>query len=171
MRFQKLRRLAVAFLLVGLLPAAAPADDPKACCRVVRINAEKGTAWVRNPRTGMIAQFRLAAGDGDRFKLGDRYDPDANSLNGTPLEHRYAMVVPEMETPNAHIIRARGAEMAAEVDATKTVYRIYALKFGKVLSSVKPGEAIFIDEAERWAYIWVEGYGKVKPSLWAFKLD
>jgi hypothetical protein len=45
------------------------------------------------------------------------------------------------------------------------------LKFGKVLSSVNPGEAIFIDEAERWAYIWVEGYGKVKPSLWAFKLD
>ena len=24
---------------------------------------------------------------------------------------------------------------------------------------------------ERWAYIQVEGYGKVKPSLWAFRLD
>jgi len=171
MRFHLLRRLATAGLLLVLLPAVAHADDPKACCRIVRINTEKGTAWARNPRTGMIAQFRLGAGDGDRFKLGDRLDPDANSLNGTPLERRYAMVVPEWETPNAHIIRARGAEMAAEVDATKTVYRIYALKFGKVLSSVKPGLAIFIDEAERWAYIPVEGYGKVKPSLWAFRLD
>jgi hypothetical protein len=171
MRFHQLRGLAAAGLLLGLLPAVAHADDPKACCRIVRINAEKGTAWLRNPRTGQIAQFRLGAGDAERFKLGDLLDPDANALNGTPLEHRYAMVVPQMEPPNAHIIRARGAEMAAEVDATKTVYRIYALKFGKVLSSVKPGEAIFIDEAERWAYIWVEGYGKVKPSLWAFRLD
>jgi hypothetical protein len=165
------RPLAILILLAAVSAAVAHADDPKACCRIIRVNTEKGTAWLRNPRNGAVAQIRLGEADGDRFKIGDRLDPDASTLNGTKLEHRYAMVLPEIEAMNAHIIRARGAEMAAEMDATKTVYRIYALKFGRVLSSVKPGEPIYIDEAERWAYIRVEGYGKVKPSVWAFKLD
>ena len=154
-----------------LFAAAVHADDPKACCKIIRVDAGKGTGWLRNPRNGMVAQFRLGAGDTERFKVGDRFDPEANALNGTPLERRYAMVLPELGELNAHIIRARGAEMAAEIDATKTVYRIYALKFGRVLSSVKPGLAIYIDEAARWAFIPVEGYGKVKPSVWAFALD
>ena len=160
-----------ALALLFAASAAPAADDPKACCKIIRVNADKGTAWLRNPRNGMVAQFRLGAGDADRFKVGDRFDPDANALNGTPLERRYALVLPELGELNAHIIRARGAEMAAEMDASKTVYRIYALKFGTVLSSVKPGLAIYIDEAARWAFIRVEGYGKVKPSVWAFVLD
>lgn len=172
MRLHPLAFAVVPFCLAALAfgSVARAAEAPKTCCKIIRVNAEKGTAWLRNPGNGAVAQIRLGDGDEDRFKVGDHFDPEANALNGTPLERRYAMVLPELDL-NAHIIRARGAEMAAEIDATKTVHRIYALKFGRVLSSVKPGLAIYIDETARWAFIPLEGYGKVKPSVWAFALD
>jgi hypothetical protein len=151
--------------------SAIHASDPKACCRIIRVDEEKGTAWLRNPRTGLLAQFRLGPGDSARFKIGDQFDPDAALLNGQPIDRRYSMVVPRVDTHNARIIRVRGHEVAVEVTDSKTVYRFYTLKFGKVLSSIRPGEELLVDEAGRWAFVEVAGYAKVKPSVWAFRLD
>jgi len=105
------------------------------------------------------------------FKINDVFDPEAHTLNGQKLEHVYPIVVPDLPPPNAKILRARGAEMAVAMDETQTVYRVYALKFGIVLSSVRPGEALYVDEEQRWAFIRLEERGKVKPSVWAFRLD
>lgn len=168
------RRLAVLTLplfLSVMAPSLALADDPKMCCRIIRVDMEKRHVWMRNPRGGQVAQIPIREGDTTEFKINDVFDPEAHTLNGQKLEHVYPIVVPDLPPPNAKILRARGAEMAVAMDETQTVYRVYALKFGIVLSSVRPGEALYVDEAERWAFIRLEERGKVKPSVWAFRLD
>jgi hypothetical protein len=160
------------FLPLLLLPAAGrAAENPKDCCKIIRVDSEKGTAWLRNPRTGMVAMLRVGAADIGKFKIDDRYNPDTSELNGAKTERRYPTVMPEAEPTNARVIRVKGAEVACEVNESKTVYRFYALKFGPVLSSIRPGQEIVVDEVGRWAFIRLEGGGKVKPSLWAFALD
>ncbi len=152
-------------------PAIHGAENPRDCCKIIRVNPDKGNAWLRNPANGMVAQFRVGADDIGKFEVGDRFNPDTSELNGTKLERRYAMVLPELDPPNAKIVRVRGAEVAVEIHESKTVYRFYALKFGTVLSSIRPGQEILVDEAGRWAFIRIEAHGKVKPSVWAFALD
>jgi len=167
-----LAALAMVLCLVTLSPALlVAAEDPRACCTIIRLDSEKRTARLRNPRGGMVAQFHWKEDDPTAFKLGDRFNPDERTLNGAKLERAYAMVTPELDQANAHIVRVRGAEIAAAMDESKTVYRIYALKFGIVLSSLRPGDAIYIDEAGGWAYFRLEGSAKVKPTVWAFKLE
>jgi hypothetical protein len=163
--------LAAAFLVsaAAVSPLLA-ADDPRACCTIIRVEAGERTAWLRNPRGGMVAQFRWKEDDATAFKLGDRFNPDERTLNGAKLERAYAMVTPQADPPNAKVVRVRGHEIAAAMDESKTVYRIYALKFGLVLSSIRPGDPIYIDEPGDWAYFRVE-QGNSKPSVFAFKLD
>jgi hypothetical protein len=161
---------ALLLFLAALVPAPSAADDPRACCTIVRVEVEKRTAWLRNPRDGIVAQFRWKEDDATAFKVGDRFNPDERMLNGAPLERAYAMVTPEAVQPNAKVVRVRGHEIAAAMDESKTVYRIYALKFGLVLSSIRPGDSIYIDEAGGLAYFRLE-QGKSKPRVWAFKLD
>ena len=166
--------LFVSALLAGVGLAAAPAqatEDKRACCRIIRVDQEKGTAWVRNPRSALVVAFRLRTDARDLFKVGDLFNPETNELNGTRLPHTYAMVLPAIGEPNAHILRVRGHEVAAEVEETGTVYRFHTLKFGNVLSAMKPGGGVVIDVAGDWVYFLYEAYGKVKPSVWAYQLE
>jgi hypothetical protein len=168
------RTLVVAALLFGAHFAAAPAgaaEDKRACCRIIRIDQEKGTAWLRNPRSALVVEFRLRADARDLFKVGDLFNPETNELNGTKLQHAYAMRLPALGEPNAHILRVRGHEIAAEMDETGTVYRFHTLKFGNVLSAMKPGGEVVIDVAGDWVFFLYEAYGKVKPSVWAYELE
>ncbi len=161
---------ALLLLLAALATSLGAADDPKACCTIIRVDVDQRTAWLRNPRGGIVAQFRWKEEDATAFKVGDIFNPDERTLNGAKLERAYAMVTPEADTPNAKVVRVRGQEIAAAMDESKTVYRVYALKFGLVLSSIRPGDPIYVDEVGRWAYFRLES-GKSKPSVWAFKLD
>lgn len=165
--------LAVSLLVGGWL-AASPAqafEDPKACCRIIRVDLEKSTAWLRNPKTAVVAQFRLGADDRELFKVGDLFNPETNELNGKKLERKYAMSLPQLGPSNAHILRVRGHEFAAEGNENKKVYRSRTLKFDNTLSSMRPGDEVYVDEEAGWIFISVEGYGKVKPSVWAYKLE
>jgi hypothetical protein len=174
MRFQSRPQvLFAAALLLGLVlvtPARA-AEDIRACCRIIRVDLEKSTAWLRNPRSALVVQFRLRADDRERFKVGDLFNPETNELNGIKLERLYAMSLPALGPLNARILRVRGHEIAVEVAETETVYRFHTLKFGNVLSSMKPGQEVLVDIAAGWVFVLYEAYGKVKPSVWAFKLE
>lgn len=160
-------------LLLGAFLAATPArafEDMKACCRIIRVNPEKGTAWLRNPRTALVVQFRLGAEDRDLFKVGDLFNPETNELNGTKLQRSYAMVLPQLGPLNAHVLRVRGHEIAVEVVETGTVYRFRTLKFDSVLSSLRPGQGVLVDVPGEWVFVLFEGHGKGKSSVWAYKL-
>ena len=166
--------LFVVSLLLGAFLAATPArafEDKKACCRIIRVDLEKGTAWLRNPRTALVVQFRLGAEGRDLFKVGDLFNPETNELNGTKLQRTYTMVLPQLGPLNAHILRVKGHEVAVKVDETGTVYRFHTLKFGNVLSSMQPGEGVLVDVPGDWIFVLYEGFGKVKPSVWAFALE
>lgn len=167
------RTLFAASLLLGacLVPPARAAEDERACCRIIRVDLEKSTAWLRNPRTALVVQFRLRAEERDLFKVGDLFDPETNELNGTKLQRLYAMSLPALGPLNARILRVRGHEIAVEVTETGTVYRFHTLKFGNVLSSMKPAQEVLVDVAAGWVFVLYEAYGKVKPSVWAFKLE
>ena len=166
--------LVAGLLVLGgacLATPARAAEDERACCRIIRVDLEKGTAWLRNPRSALVVQFRLRADERDLFKVGDLFNPETNELNGTKLERLYAMSLPALGPLNARILRVRGHEVAVEVAETGTVYRFHTLKFGNVLSSMKPAQEVLVDVAGGWVFVLYEAYGKVKPSVWAFKLE
>ena len=166
--------LFVVSLLLGAFLAATPAqafEDELACCRVIRVDLEKDTAWLRNPRSALVVQFRLGADGRELFKLGDLFDPETNELNGTKLQRTYSLSLPALGPSNGHILRARGHEVAVKVDETGTVYRFHTKKFGNVLSSIKPGQGVLVDVEADWVFVLYEAYGKVKPSVWAFELE
>ncbi len=175
MRFQdRPEVLLVVPLLLCVFGAVTPAraaEDAKACCRIIRVDLKKGTAWLRNPRSALVVQFRLGADDRDLFKLGDLFNPETNELNGTKLQRTYSMSLPVLGPLNARILRVRGHEIAVEVEETGTVYRFHTLKFGNVLSSMKPAQEVLVDVSGGWVFVLYEAYGKVKPSVWAFKLE
>lgn len=165
-----------AFLFLATTLQAAPG---KGCCDIVRVDTDRGFVWLRNPSNGLLAQFRPGV-DIEKFKVGDRFNPDTNVLNKTKLDSKYQLVEPELVQPNATIIRARGAEVAVKNNETGKVYRFYALSFGAVLSSLKPGQEIVVDEDGGWAIIrWASKKDdsvmgkrdKVKPQTYAYKLD
>ena len=167
-------RLLAASLLAGAFlgaPPAPAADDPRACCKVIRVDLEKSTVLLRNPRTGKVGQLRLGTDDRERFKIGDSFDPETSVLNGEKLDRTYPMVVPELDLTKAKILRVRGHEVAAKGVENDTVYRFHTVKFDRILSSMRPGQEVQVDEPEGWIYIRVEGYGKVAPGVWAYKLD
>lgn len=165
--------LAIAFVFAGFLAAtpARAAEDKRACCRILRVDLEKSTVWLRNPRTALVVQFRLDADDRELFKVGDLFDPIANELNGTKLQKSFALVLPQLNPANAHILRVRGHEIAAKANDSERVYRFRTLKFDNVLSSLRPGKEVYADVTAGWIFVLYEGYGKVKPSVWAFELE
>src|SRR5688500_5928869 len=178
----KPRHFLFAFLVCTaiLIPTELRAADRKPCCDIIRVNSEKNTVWLRNPTNGLLVQFQTAPAEIGDFKVGDVFNPEKNTLNGVRIGARYAQSEADLDPPNAKIIRVRGAEVAAESLKDGTVYVFYALSFGAVLSSLKPGQEIVIDEVGRWAIIrWVSHTeasilgkrSKLKPQTYAYKLD
>src|SRR5688572_8183037 len=119
--------------LVGCVISTAvfAAPDPQAarktCCDIIRVDRAKNIVWLRNPSNGLLAQFKTGPTEIGDFTVGDRFDPDKNTLNGVRIGARYALVEPDLDPPNAKIIRVRGAEVAAEGLKNGTVYIFYAL--------------------------------------------
>jgi hypothetical protein len=180
MNSSKLRRILVpaSVLAVAVLASELQAAA-KFCCDIIRVDSAKGSVWVRNPVNGLLAQFHAEPGENGRFKVGDRFNPDTNALNGTKLDTKYVLMEPDLDPPNASILRVTGSEIAATVKGSGKLYRFYALSFGPVLSSLRPGQNIVIDEIGRWAIIrWVSHTepsimgkeSKLKPQTYAFKL-
>jgi hypothetical protein len=64
-------------LLLGacLATPVRAAEDEQACCRIIRVDLEKSTAWLRNPRSALVVQFRIRADERDLFKVGDLFNP------------------------------------------------------------------------------------------------
>lgn len=160
-------------LLLGacLATPARAAEDERACCRIIRVDLEKSTAWLRNPRSALVVQFRFRADERDLFKVGDLFDPETNELNGTKLQRLYAMSLPALGPLNARILRVRGHEVAVEVAESETVYRFRTLKSGNVVSNTKPGQEVLVDAAGGWIFVLSGADGEVKPGVWAFKLE
>jgi hypothetical protein len=169
------RAVAFGFALIAGLMAAHLYGQPKTCCKVIRVDAEKGTVWLRNPASAVLVQINPGTADVATFKIDDQFNPDAGTLNGTKLDKKYVLVLPEIDEPNASIIRARGAEVAVKVEETGTVLRFYMPRFGPVLSSLRPGTKVLIDKSGKWAILRYGGAdGKrtnVKPQVFAFELD
>lgn len=162
--------LAGALAVITPAPAAA-AEDKRACCRILRVDLEKSTAWLRNPRTGLVVQFRLDAEGRERFKVGDLFNPETNEHEGEKLQKTYALGLPDLPEPNAHLLRVRGHEIAAKDNVSDTVYRFRTLKFDNILSSLRPGDGVYVDVEAGWVFINFKAYGKIKPSVWAYKLE
>lgn len=164
----------VSALLVGAFLAATPVpaqEDEQACCRVIRVDLEKDTAWMRNPRTALVLQFRLGADGRGLFKLGDLFDPETNQLNGTPLQRRYSLSLPALDPSNAHIQRARGPEVTVKLDETGTVYRFRPLKSANGAKSLEGGQGVLVDVEAGWVYVLDEAHGKVGASVRAFAIE
>ena len=81
------------------------------------------------------------------------------------------MGLPRLDPHNAHILRVRGHEFAAKDDASDLVYRSRTLRFDNVLSSIRPGDPVYVDREAGWIFIEIKAYGNVKPSVWAYKLE
>lgn len=168
------RNLLVLSVLVSAFLAAAPArafDDPKACCKIIRVNLEKSTAWLRNPRTAVVVELRLDAADRELFKVGDLYNPETGEHNGEKLDRSFTMSLPRLDPPNATILRVRGHEFAAKDNVGDQVYRSRTLRFDNVLSGLRPGQPVYVDPEAGWFYIEIKAHGSVKPSVWAYKLE
>lgn len=164
----------VFLLLLGASLASTPAraaEDDEACCRIIRVDLEKDTAWLRNPRTAVVVQFRLGADSRELFKVGDLFSPETNELNGTKLERHYSLSLPALGTFNGHIQRVRGREVSVKLDETGTVYRFRAPSFGNLLNDLEPGQEVLIDVPGDWVFILHQAYGKEMPSVLAFAIE
>lgn len=161
-------------LLVGAFLAATPAraaDEDEACCRIIRVDLEKDTAWLRNPKTARVLQFRLGADSRELFKVGDLYTPETNELNGTKLQRTYSLSLPALGIMNGRIQRVRGREVSVKMDETGTVYRFRAPSFGNLLNDLEPGQEVLIDVPGDWILLYHHAYGEERPSVLAFDLE
>lgn len=175
MNFQgRPQKLFVMALLVGAFLAAPPAraaEDDQACCRVIRVDLEKDTAWLRNPRTARVVQFRLGADGRELFKVGDRFDTEVNELNGTKLQRYYSLSLPALGPLNGRIARVRGREVSVNMVETGTVYRFRAPTSGNLLNDLEPGQEVLIDVPGDWIFLLHQAYGEERPSVLAFELE
>lgn len=175
MRHAPRARVLIAFsVFATALFASTPAhafEDKRACCRIIRVDLQKNTAWLRNPRTALVVEFRLGPNDRELFKVGDLYNPETADHNGEKLDRTFALGLPHLDPYNAKILRVRGHEFAAKDDASDLVYRSRTLRFDNVLSSIRPGDPVYVDREAGWFFIEMKAYGNVKPSLWAYKLE
>jgi hypothetical protein len=164
----------VSVLLVGGVLAATPApaqEDELACCKIIRVDLGKDTAWLRNPRTAVVLQFRLGADGRELFKLGDLFNPETNELNGAPLPRRYSLSLPALDPSNAHIQRVRGQDVTVKMDEDGTVYRFRAVKAGNSSNSLEQGQGVLVDVEADWVFVLDEAHGKVGPSVRAFAIE
>ncbi len=160
------------FLLGACLatPARA-AEDEQACCRIIRVDLEKSTAWLRNPRSALVVQFRIRADERDLFKVGDLFDPETNELNGTKLQRFYSLSLPALGPLNGRIARVRGREVSVKMVETGTVYRFRGPSFGNLLNDLEPGQEVLIDVPGDWIFLLHQAYGEERPSVLAFELE
>lgn len=167
------RTLLAASLLLGalLVPPASAAENDQACCRIIRVDLEKDTAWLRNPRTAQVVQFRLGADSRELFKVGDLFDPEVNELNGTKLQRYYSLSLPALGSLNGRIARVRGREVSVKMVETGTVYRFRAPSFGNLLNDLEPGQEVLIDVPGDWIFLLHQAYGEERPTVLAFELE
>ena len=160
-------------LLLGacLATPAQAAEDEQACCRIIRADLEKSTAWLRNPRSALVVQFRIRADERDLFKVGDLFDPETNELNGTRLQRFYSLSLPALGPLNGRIARVRGREVSVKMDETGTVYRFRGPSFGNLLNDLEPGQEVLIDVPGDWILLLHQAYGEERPSVLAFELE
>ncbi|MEO8196191.1 MAG: hypothetical protein ABI689_05670 [Thermoanaerobaculia bacterium] len=175
MNFQgRSQMLVVVALAFGACLAAAPAqaaEEDQACCKIIRVDLEKDTAWLRNPKTAKVVQFRLGADSRELFKVGDLYSPETGELNGAKLQRNYSLSLPALGDLNGSIQRVRGREVSAKMDEGGTVYRFRAPSFGNLLSDLEPGQGVLIDVPGDWIFVYHRAYGDEMPSVLAFEIE
>jgi hypothetical protein len=162
-------------VLAGFFAASiAPAGDQQAqlCCKIIKVDAEKGIGLVRNPQSGKVGQFTLKEGDAERFQVGDQFDPVKGTHNLKKVDAFYETSLPEIDDlPKAHIVRVRGHEVAAKAVDSETVYRFHTPRFDRVLSSMRPGDEMSVDEPGGWLFYRVKAYGKIPPAVWSYRIE
>lgn len=159
--------------IVGAFLATAPApaaEEDLACCRIIRVDLEKGTAWLRNPKTAKVVQFRLGADDRDLFKVGDLYSPETSELNGAKFERKFSLSLPALGDLNGTIHRVRGREVSVK-DESGTTYRFRGPSFGNLLNDLEPGQAVLIDVPGDWIFLFHHPYGEEFPIVLAFAIE
>lgn len=173
-------RLSLGFPLIAAIgisagflasPPANAFEDKRECCRIIRVDGERHTAWLRNPRTAVVVELLLGEGDRELFEVGDLYNPETGNHNGVKLDRSFRIVLPRLDPPNARLLRARGHEFAAKDNESDVVYRSRTLRFDNTLSSLRPGQDVYVDAEAGWFFIEVQAHGNVKPSVWAYKLE
>jgi hypothetical protein len=171
----RLRLVLSVAVLSGFLagaPAQAAGQKDQLCCKIIKIDAEKGIGLLRNPQSGQAGQFKLRPGDAERFAVGDQLDPAKGEYNGKKVGVTYETVLPDIDhLPIAHIVRVRGHEVAAKAADKDTVYRFHTPRFDRVLSDMRPGDEISVDEPAGWLFYKVKAYGKIAPAVWAYEID
>ena len=171
----RLRFVMSAAVLTGFLAGApAQAGDQKAqlCCKIIKVDAEKGIGLLRNPQSGKVGQFKLRPGDAERFAVDDQLDPVKGEHNGKKIDATYETALPDIDhLPIARIVRVRGHEVAAKAADKDTVYRFHTPRFDRVLSSMRPGDEMSVDEPGGWLFYRVKGYGKIAPAVWSYRID
>lgn len=175
MHFQdRLQVVFIAALLLGACLAATPAraaEGDEACCSIVRVDLEKDTAWLRNPETARVLQFRLGADSRELFKVGDLYNPAVNELNGTKLQRNFSLSLPALGEMNGRISRVRGREVTVKMDETGTAYRFRGPSFGNLLNDLEPGQEVLIDVTADWIFLYHYAYGEDRPTALAFAIE
>lgn len=168
------RMLVVVPVVVAACLAAAPAqaaDEEQVCCKIIRVDLEKDTAWLRNPKTAKVVQFRLGADSRELFKVGDLYDPGTGELNGAVLQRRFSLSLPALGDLNGSIHRVRGREVSVKMDDGGTVYRFRAPSFGNLLNDLEPGQGVLIDVSGDWIFLYHHAYGEEMPGVLAFEIE
>ncbi len=175
MKFQGRPQMLVAVAtLVAAFLAAAPAraaeEDPT-CCRIIRVDLEKDTAWLRYSKTAKVVQFRLGADSRELFKVGDLYDPATSELNGAHLERSFSLSLPALGDLNGSIQRVRGREVSVKMDESGTVYRFRAPSFGSLLNDLESGQGVLIDVPGDWIFLYHHAYGEEMAVVLAFEIE
>lgn len=160
--------------IVGVFLATAPAkaaEEDQACCRIIRVDLEKGTAWLRNPKTAKVVQFRLGADSRDLFKVGDLYSPETSELNGAKFDRKFSLSLPALGDMNGTIHRVRGREVSVKLDENGTTYRFRGPSFGNLLNDLEPGQAVLIDVPGDWIFLYHHASGEEMPTVLAFAIE
>ena len=174
MKFQGRSQMLVVAWIVGACLATAPvraAEEEQVCCKIIRVDLEKDTAWLRNPKTARVLQFRLGADSRDLFKVGDLYSPQTSELNGAKLDRRFSLSLPALGDLNGSIQRVRGREVSVKLDETGTVYRFRAPSFGNLLNDLEPGQAVLIDVPGDWIFLYHHASGEEMPAVLAYAIE
>jgi hypothetical protein len=173
MNFQGRSQMLVVACILGAFLATAPAqaaEAEEACCRIIRVDLEKDTAWLRYPKTGRVVQFRLGADSRGLFKVGDLYSPETSELNGEKFERRYSLSLPALGELNGTIHRVRGREVSVK-DESGTIYRFRGPSFGNFWNEVETGQAVLIDVPGDWIFLYHHAYGEEYPTVLAFAIE
>lgn len=166
--------LVVVALVVGTFLAVAPAraaEEDQACCRIIRVDLEKDTSWLRDPKTAKVVQFRLGADSRELFKVGDLYNPAIGELNGAKLDRNFSLSLPALGELNGSIQRVRGREVSVKMDEGGTTYRFRGPSFGNLLNDLEPGQAVLIDVPGDWIYLYHHAHGEEMPTVLAFAIE